>query len=279
MRLEDNRLSPWVVAFRRILFVLFLIEFGLIWVRLWRPDFLFGDARWPEGLLLVLIGATTLASLSRQLPGQNVLLASIIIVGIGGAVQSLDALTGIPFGHCVYTEHIGPQLFEPVPWAVPVLWLVAVLTCRGVARLILRPWRSGPHYGFWLWGVSVVLIVIFDLGLEPFATQVKHYWVWSATKLGFNWYSAPWVNFVGWALTAAVILAFVTPTLINKKPVNYPPDYHPLTVWLLVSLLFATGAAHHQLWTAFGLTMSASLLAVILALRGAWPGGSGAKAG
>src|SRR5881296_2683237 len=82
----------------RVLFGLFLIEFALVWARLWVAVPLLGQARWPDGLLVVAATATTLAALARQLPGQNVILAASIIAVIGGAVQSLDARTGIPFG-------------------------------------------------------------------------------------------------------------------------------------------------------------------------------------
>ncbi len=273
MRLEGNRLCAWAAAVRRILFVLFLIQLGLIWIRLWNPGFVFGDARWPEGLLLVLMAATSLGSLSSRLPGQNVILASIIIVFIASAIHSLGGWTGIPFGPCVYTKRIGQRLFEPLPWAIPVLWLVVILTCRGVGRLILRPWRATRNYGFWLLGVSVLLVVLLDSGLEPFATQVKGYWVWGGTRLNLDWYSAPWVNFIGWALAAALILVLATPALLNKKPMKHPPEYHPLALWLLVNLLFVTGAALHHLWTAFGWTLSVGVVVTVLAARGAWPRG------
>ncbi len=260
--------ARWAVVLRRLVFCSFLIQFGVVWFRLWRPSFLFGDARWPDGLLIVLMAATILASLTCRLPGQNVMLASVIIAFIAGAVQSVGGLTGIPFGPYVYTDHIGQELFKPLRWAVPVLWLVVILSSRDAARLVLRPWRETRNYGFWLLGVTVALVVLLDFGLEAFATQVKHYWIWSPTKLRSDWYSAPWVNFLGWALTAVLILAFATPALLKKKPVKYSPEYQPLIVWLAANVLFATGAALHDLWTAFGLTVAASVVVAVLAVRG-----------
>jgi len=50
------------------------------------------------------------------LPGQNVLLALMIIALIAGALQSLGALTAIPFGPYVYTDNIGQKLFRRLPW-------------------------------------------------------------------------------------------------------------------------------------------------------------------
>ena len=216
--LRSNRFSGLAATVRRVLFGLFLLQFALVWARLWLPWPLLGNARWPDGLLVVLTTATVIASLTRQLPGQNVMLASVIIAFIAGAAQTLGALTAIPFGPYVYTDKIGQQLFHPLPWAVPLVWIAVMLASRGVARLMLRPWRKTQTYGFRLIGFTTLLVVLLDVGLEPFATRVKHFWFWNPTKLRFDWYSTPWINFLGWAVTALLILAFATPSLINKQP-------------------------------------------------------------
>jgi uncharacterized membrane protein len=247
---------------------MFLIHWVVVWTRLWLPHPPFGDARWPEGLLVVLAAAMALASLTRQLPGQNVMLASVVIAFVAGAVEILGGLTGIPFGPFAYTEAIGQQLFYPLPWAMPMIWIVALLVSRGVARLILRPWRNAPYYGYWLLGLTALLVVLLDLGLDPFATQVWHLWQWTPTRLRLEWYSAPLVNFLAWGVTALVILAFITPALINKNPMKQPPpDYHPLAVWLLLNLLFATGAAVNRLWPAVAANSLASVTVALLAIR------------
>lgn len=268
--LRSNRFSGWKPKVHRALLGLFLLQFTLVWARLWLPGPPFGNARWPDGFLLVLMTATVVASLTRQLPGQNVILASVIIAFIAGAVQSIGALTAIPFGPYVYTDRFGQQLFYPLPWAVPLVWIAVIFASRGVARLILHPWRNTPTYGFRLIGLTTALVVLLDIGLEPFATRVKHYWFWNPTKLNFDWYGAPGVNFLGWAATTLLILAFVTPSLINKKPgLQPPPDFIPLVVWLLVNLLFATAAAVHHLWPVLGLICAYGVVVIVFALRGA----------
>lgn len=268
--LRGNRFSGWAPKVHRALFGLFLLQFALVWASLWVTRPLPGNARWPDGFLLVLTTATVIASLTCQLPGQNVMLASVIIAFIAGAVQSLGALTAIPFGPYGYTDHFGQQLFYPLPWAVPLMWITVIFASRGVARLTLRPLRKTSNYGFRLIGLTTALVVLLDFGLEPFATRVKHYWLWNPTKLKFDWYGAPGVNFFGWAVTTLLILAFVTPCLINKKPMPQPPpDYAPLFVWLLLNFLFATGAAVQHLWPALGLICSYSIVVTAFALRGA----------
>jgi len=253
----------------RWVFALFLLQFVLVWLSLWAPWPKFGNTRWPDGLLVVLAAATTVASLSRQLPAQNVMLASAIIVFIAGVVNTVGGLSGVPFGPCHYTKRIGQTLFEPLPWAVPIVWLIAILNARGVGRLILRPWRASRNYGFWLMGMTVLLVVLFDFALEPFATEVKHFWEWGPSHARLFWYTAPWVNFVGWAVTASLILAFATPSLINKKPVKHPPDYHPLVVWVLLNALFITGAVNRQLWSVVIEASTATAL-VMLSVALSW---------
>jgi uncharacterized membrane protein len=269
---RTSKASPtadWTPVIHWVLFGLFVAQLVVVWLRLWPDSRLFGAARWPEGLLLVLATATTLASLTRQLPGQNVLLAAAVIAVIASLAQIIGTLTAVPFGPYVYTESMGQQLFHPLPWSVPCLWIVMVLNSRGVARLILKPWRKVRSYGFWVIGLAVLLVVLLDLGLEPFATRVKHFWLWLPTKSSLNWYSTPWVNFLGWSVTTLLILAFATPSLINKRSVKHPPDYHPLIVWLLLNVLLATSAITHQFWLAAGLVLAASILMSIFAIRGA----------
>ncbi len=56
------------------------------------------DSNWPEALLLLLATVSTLAALARQLPVQNVLLASCLIAVIGGGAHAVGVKSGIPFG-------------------------------------------------------------------------------------------------------------------------------------------------------------------------------------
>jgi len=57
--LRTNRFAGLAPILHRILFVLFLIQFALVWSGLWLHSPLLGQARWPEGLLVVLATATT----------------------------------------------------------------------------------------------------------------------------------------------------------------------------------------------------------------------------
>jgi len=227
-----------------------------------------GKSGWPETLLLLLAATGTITSLARQLPLQNVLLAAVVIALMGGAAHTLGVTMGIPFGPFLFGPEAGPQLFKTLPWAMPFIWIVAVLNSRGVVRLILRPWRKLRTYGFWLIGLTAVLTMLFDFAFDPFASRVKHYWLWMPTKFPVAWQGAPLVNFLSWAAVTLLMLALVTPALINKSPARRVPDYHPLGVWLGAVLLFGIVSAEHGMWLPVALDGAMAVLAAAFAIRG-----------
>ena len=193
-----------------------------------------------------------------------------VIAFIGGAAHALGAITDIPFGPFTFGPEIGTQLFKTLPWTMPLLWVVVVLNSRGVARLILRPWRKIRTYGFWLIGLTAVLTVLFDLAFDPFASRVEHYWFWMPTKFPLTWQGAPLTNFIGWATVSLLILAFTTPALINKQLSRQSkPDFHPLAVWLGAILIFGIAAALRGLWPAVGVDAIIFAVAAGFAIRGA----------
>jgi hypothetical protein len=229
-----------------------------------------GKPGWAEAVLIFLTATATIIALARHLPVQQVLLGAGIIGGIGGLAHGLAAATAIPFGPIQFLD-VGPRLFDYLAWPMPVIWVIAVLNSRGVARLILRPWRKTRRYGFWLLGMTATLSVLFDLALEPFASQARKFWMWMPTKLPVTWFDAPITNLVGWILVVLLILAFATPCLINKekRPRQSTPDYHPLMVWLLCMALFGVGTFCTGAWLAGAFAAGIGLLVAAFALRGA----------
>ena len=227
------------------------------------------DSNWPEAVLLLLATAGTLVALTRQLPAQNVLFVAGIIALIGGVAHGIGAKSGIPFGPFLFSSEIGWRIFGVLPWAMPLLWIVAVLNSRGVARLVLRPWRKTRAYGFWLIGLTALLTMLFDCALEPFAAHAKHYWIWTAGSISLTPQGAPLANSVGWFLVTVLMLAFATPLLINKQlSKRSAPDFHPLAVWLGGILIFAIGAAMNGLWLAVAVDAVIGIVSVVFAARG-----------
>jgi uncharacterized membrane protein len=265
---EADSINPLTAAQRGLLGV-FLLAIGLVIAQT------FGLLKLPvspgisDGIVIVLALASTLVSLAGQLPAQNVALAAVIVGILGGAVHVLGAFTGIPFGPINYAPESGVRLLGTAPWFMPLLWIIAILNARGVARLILRPWRKLRIYGYWLIGITTLLTLIFVLGMEPFATHARHYWFWGATKLSVDWYGTPLSDFLGWVVAALLILAFSTPALMKKKPSRSYPEYHPLIVWTAIQVLFIAGAVSQHLPVAAIVTAATGIVVLPFAIRGA----------
>ena len=228
------------------------------------------DTDWAEGILISLAAAGTLVALARQLPAQNVLLAALIMSVAGTGAHWSSATNGIPFGSLLFGEEAGEKIFGTLPWWIPLLWVVAVLNSRGVARLILRPWRKVRAYGFWLIGLTALLTMLFDCALEPFATHTRHYWIWTTAGYSLLPQGAPISNAFGWLAVTLLILAFATPVLINKLlSKRSVPDLHPLAVWLGGVSLFSLGAALQGLWLVVAFDLMLLTAAAVFAIRGA----------
>jgi len=262
----ETMATPWL---HWLLTVLFAAAFVFVAVALFRPLKFPGDAGWPEAVLLLTGVACTVTAQVQRLPLQNVLLAVFIIIVIGGAVHTLGALTGIPFGLFRFGPGIGSKIFQTLPWAVPLIWVMAVMNSRGVARLILRPWRKISGYGLWLMGTTAALTLLFDFAFEPFASRVRHYWLWEPMKIPVAWEGVPVSNFLGWAAVSVLIALVIAPALINKQPgKRNTPDFHPFAVWLGLLLLFGAGCALRGLLAAAVADGILAAIVTVLAIRG-----------
>ncbi|HTH49433.1 MAG TPA: carotenoid biosynthesis protein [Candidatus Limnocylindria bacterium] len=244
----------------------------LLWLALATAMLVLGIA-WPEtapgldGLLWLLAAATTLVGLARRLPLQNVVAVGLLAAGLGFVALWIGVLTDVPFGRREFTEVLGERLPGRVPWAMPFLWITLTVTCRGVARLILRPWRKLTYYGLWVMALATGLALLFDLALEPLA-HARTWWRWETLPRTLTWHTAPWVNFLGWILTTLAIYGFSTPWLLNKQPVKQPTDWHPLLVWALLLLFLGAGCLRGGAWGAAVIALAGTALATIFAIRG-----------
>ena len=259
MRVSDN-LRPQVF---RALNVLLALAFA---VEVFSPR---GYA-WLDAAFISLAAVAAIAALNRQLPLQNVLTAALVTAVIGGAAHGFSAKTSLPFGPIVFDSTIGEKIFDAVPWTIPLLWIAVVFNSRGVARLILRPWRKAKIYGYWLIALTTVLVVTFDFALEPWTWHVRHFWLWEPTRLAINWHGVSAMNFLGWGCVTILLMLFITPSLIRKQPGHsVGPEYHSLICWLGALVLFAVGTAEAKLWWSFGADVAIAAIAGAFAIRGA----------
>lgn len=230
---------------------------GFVWPAAW--EFL-GPAVW------FLASVTLAVGLARRLPLQNVTTVVALSAALGFAVEALNAWTDLPFGHRRFTRAVGLDVLG-VAWHQSFLWVALTLSGRGVARLILRPWRKLRYYGFWVMAVATALSLALAMAGEAVGTHSA--WWWRENRAGvWTWYGAPVVSVCGWLITALLIYGFTTPWFLNKQPVKQPTDWHPLVVWEVLLLWLTAANAFQGAWFAVGVGSAAGVTAALLAYRG-----------
>jgi len=203
----------------------------------------------------------------RTLPAENSAMVALYIIVISAVLSMIRVKTGFLAGHIRFNENIGYKLFGLVPWVFPFLWVSLLVNSRGVAKLILRPWRKANYYGFWMIGLTSLLVLLLALQLEPFSTLVNHYWQFDSR--GPSWHGIPWANFLGWFLSSAIILIFSSLWFINKQPVKLEPvDILPLVIWLMILGSLALINAHHGHSSAGVLAIVTAMLVTPVAVKG-----------
>ncbi len=232
------------------------------WLRLAWPS----DWTWLSVAPWALAALTLSMGLARRLPVQNVVAVAALAGVLGFALEALNAATNIPFGHRQMSDLAGARVLG-VAWFQPFLWVSLAMAGRGVARLILRPWRKLAYYGIWVMGTAILLTLAMALAYE--AAGAAGGWWWRENRPGIPaWYGAPLASVFGWLVTTLVIYGFTTPWFLNKQPVKQPTDWHPLVVWEILLMWLTVGNALHGLWTAVVVGLLTGVIAAVLAIRG-----------
>jgi hypothetical protein len=252
-----------------LLLALLLAGFALVAFEVCLPARPLGDGWPPVAVLLLLAVAATLAAQAKHLPGQNVALASTMILLLAGLALAAGVRAGIPLvGPITGPAGSADEVLHWLPWGA-AFWLLGLLTSRGVARLILRPRRASFTYGFQVLGLTVFLFVLFNLASQPLAPALGHSRPWQPGRAAAHWPGTPCIGLGAQALAALVILTLVTPWLIDKRQTDSPAESYPLMIWTLANLLFTVAALAHQAWGAAALAALGAALVTPLGLRGA----------
>jgi len=139
-------------------------------------------------------------------------------------IETLGASTGFPFGEYHYTTYFGPIL-GLVPMAIPFAWYVVVTNALFIVR------AGAPNASRLTEAMVAGLIcTLYDVILEPFATTVKHYWVWSKNEV-------PPLNYVAWFVISALLVWIFSPTIATR----YRFDPRPFLILFFTVLIFFAG--------------------------------------
>jgi len=147
---------------------------------------------------------------------------TILVCAYG--IEALGAHTGFPFGDYHYTDSFGPMVYG-VPLTIPLAWHVVVTNALFVVRAVV-PHASRVTEAI----VAGIICTLYDFVLEPFATTVKHYWVWTDKEI-------PPLNYVAWFILSAMLIGIFAPTVSTRHRF----DPRPFLILLLTVLIFFAG--------------------------------------
>lgn len=211
---------------------------------------------WGDAILWCSAAATCVAGLARWMPAQNAIGAGLILAALAALVELVGQETGFPFGAYNYLGAMGEKaelgklgLLRNLPWPILLYWVAILLSSRGVARVLLRPWRRYGQYGLWVIVVAGLLSLWLVWGTETFLVKVAASKEWIRSN-NMARDVTPWTFYVAWPVASLLALVFVAPWLILKPPVKAPTDLHPVLVWVLLAALVMVGCVKKACWPA-----------------------------
>jgi putative membrane protein len=186
---------------------------------------------------VLLQAAAVLATLATEWPVTRLLRLLLLVLPAAWLVERMGSTTGWPFGDYRYTARLVPQI-GGVPAVIPVAWLMMLPPAWAVAGRILGD-SAGQRSGWRFAVLSGLAFMAWDLFLDP-QMVLWGYWVWTDPQpwLG-GYFGIPWLNFGGWALSAALITALVT-RFVRLDPL---PERMLLAIYLVTWLLETVGQA------------------------------------
>lgn len=158
---------------------------------------------WPVMVLPLLGVAFSLLHAGNFLGWRSAGLFLALTVALSLALECLGVATGFPFGKYHYTERLGPLFLGLAPYSIPLSWFQMLYPSAIIAgrTLVGRSEYKGRWWQAALLGGAVM--TAWDLALDPVMVFRQH-WTWDQPG---GYFGIPWQNYLGWWLTASLILA------------------------------------------------------------------------
>jgi lycopene beta-cyclase len=163
---------------------------------------------WGVMACVVLLATTVLVCLWRAWGLRQTARTAVLLLPATWLIEWIGSTTGFPFGEYTYTTALQPQLAH-VPLVVPLAWLMMLPPAWAVASVI-----TGANTGWRFVGISALAFTAWDFFLDPQMVGWG-YWVWYPSG---GYFGIPWVNFVGWVVSAALLTWIVRPPALPITP-------------------------------------------------------------
>ena len=138
------------------------------------------------------------------------------IYGLSLGSELMGTAWGVPFGPYAYTDLLGAKWLGLVPVLIPLSWWYMAVPAYALAAWVLgrRAGVGGGASGVEASGgglrgassrilLGSLLLLAWDLSLDPAMSEVVRYWVWGERG---PYYGMPLMNLVGWYVTGVVLM-------------------------------------------------------------------------
>lgn len=169
-------------------------------------------------------------------------------------IEASAIITGFPYGHFGYSDHLGFKLLGLVPWTVAFAWTPLILGAysvsanlfeRRIARII----------------ATTILLTLYDVVLDPGAVMLG-FWKYED---GGAFYGVPLSNFLGWLISGLLGSILLEGLVAIFKPLLPTPVQ--LSVSAVFIIFFWSAIAVFGGMTAPALTGAAILFGLIWVYR------------
>jgi putative membrane protein len=191
-----------------------------------------GLAGWTvQGLILL---AFALAHGVRRYGWNTMLIWGGITFFVSWSMESLSISTGFPFGNYHYTGLLGVQA-GAVPLVIMPAYFVSGYLAWTMATVFLGDLGTGIEKRnlVRLPLTASLLMVIWDLCLDPVKATIDGAWIWAD---GGIYFGVPISNFLGWYLT--VFLVFLGFGLYLYRHGTNRPYEQSKAYWVLVPVMY-----------------------------------------
>jgi putative membrane protein len=183
----------------------------------------------------VLLAAAALFVLLARRAG-GVWIASFVAIYAASLGSELAGTTlGLPFGAYGYTDGLGPKWFGHVPLLIPLSWYVMAVPSFAIARQLARS-------AFGRIAVGSVVLLSWDLALDPAMSFATKYWQWGETG---PYYGMPWLNLFGWYVTGVVLMGILaalrSDRWIERLPMPWLAAFYVTNLALSLGICAAAG--------------------------------------
>lgn len=161
----------------------------------------------------VLLAAGVLAVWLARRGGWRWLPAFGAVYALSLGSELLGTGYGVPFGPYAYTDLLGWKWFGLVPALIPLSWFFMAVPSYGLASRALaargaplaRAVREATGHAGAVGRIFLgsLLLLAWDLALDPAMSEVTRYWVWGERG---PYYGMPLMNLFGWYVTGVALM-------------------------------------------------------------------------